>query len=193
MNGLGRHACFRIVVVFLATSIPGAIVDMRQELAQNRPTEIPNSNREDDIYEAVIRSQMERWYQGYDKQEREAKEKWEKDSAKEMNFEVFLVSINGKDPSDEFLGRFKDLPRLVKPGSLGYFVKNPFPGWLHYKKDGRRAINFNAEGITWKSDSAAEVGGGYYCGGLCGAVYVFRLQFINGKWTVKETEKKLIS
>ena len=193
MNSLGRPAYLRIVVVFLATSILGAIVDMRQVLAQNKPTEITNSKREEDIYEAVIRSQMERWYQGYEKQEREAKEKWEKDSAKKMNFKVFLVTINGKDPSDEFLGRFKDLPRLVKQGSLGYFVKEPFPGWLHYKKDGRRAINFNAEGITWKSDTAVEVGGGYYCGGLCGAVYLFRLQCINGRWTVKETETRAIS
>jgi hypothetical protein len=188
-----RLAYLRAFVVLLAASLLGSVVDLRQAVGQNTHPEIPSAKWEEDIYEAVIRIQMERWYQGYDKQVREAKEKWEVDSANEMNFQVFLVSINGKDPSGEFLGRFKDIPRLVERGSLGSFVKEPFPGWLHYKKDGRRAINFDAEGIKWKSDSTVEVGGGHYCGGLCAATYVFRLQLLNGKWIVKESELKVIS
>ena len=136
---------------------------------------------------------MERWYRGYDKAEREAKEEWEKKSAKEMNFKVFLVSVNGEDPSDEFLKRFRDVPRVIKKASSGYFKKEPFPGWLHEKESDRRAIEFKVGSITWRSDSFVEVGGGYYCGGLCAALYVFRLQLTNGKWAVKEAELKTIS
>ena len=110
-----------------------------------------------------------------------------------MNFQIFLISIDNKDPTEEFLKRFKNIPRQVTSGSAGYLKKEPFPGWLHDKTTGQKAIRFNAGAISWKSRSSVEVNAEYYCGGLCAAGYIFRLQFEKGQWIVREVQQKWIS
>jgi hypothetical protein len=72
------------------------------------------STYEQDIREAVIRKQMEDWIKSGDKNEAEAKDNDEKAITKMLNFRIFFVSVDGEDPSDEFLARFKDVHRVVK-------------------------------------------------------------------------------
>ena len=31
-----------------------------------------------------------------------------------LNFKIFFVSVGGGDPTDDFLVRFKDIPRIIK-------------------------------------------------------------------------------
>jgi hypothetical protein len=89
--------------------------------------------------------------------------------------------------------RFKGIPRQIKPASQGYFEKEPFPGWLHDKDSGERAIEFHVSSVIWKSDSLVEAKGGYYCGGLCAVMYVFKLEMQKGKWVVIQASLKVIS
>jgi hypothetical protein len=81
-------------------AIPCLSTDFNGFQTRNDP---PRAEQAENVYAAVRRSRMKRWCRGSDKAERESKEKWEKESAKEMNFKVFLVSVSDKDPSDEFL------------------------------------------------------------------------------------------
>jgi|ERR1700737_3464485 hypothetical protein len=67
-------------------------------LAQTLGMTSARAAQENEICVEVIRSEMKSWYRNADKEQREAKDQREKDSAKEMNFKVFLVSVNGKDP-----------------------------------------------------------------------------------------------
>src|SRR5579872_2476598 len=70
------------------------------------------SSVEEDVYALVIRSQMEQWIADGDKSIAEAKDAREKAIARQLNFQVFFVSVNGRDPSDSFMHRFADLPKI---------------------------------------------------------------------------------
>ncbi len=188
-----RTVFHRLAVIIGVATLLSAGEFASFTFAQGSPAKSLRTEQEENIREAVIRIQMERWYHAYDEQEHKAKEQWERDHARKMNFRVFLVSVNGKDPSAEFLARFKSIPRQIKKGSLGYFEKEPSPGWLHDRESHRRAIEFNVGTITWRSEYSAEIDGGYYCGGLCAARYLFKVQWVGNSWVVKETELKMIS
>ena len=68
---------------------------------------------EQDILAAVIRHQMVEWINTGDKNQAEAKTKSERDIAKRLNYTTFFISLDGKDPSDEFINRFRDIPRSI--------------------------------------------------------------------------------
>lgn len=58
---------------------------------------------------------------------------------------------------------------------------------------GIKGIIFEAGKIRWLSKIAAEVEGGYYCGGLCAASNTFQVRQENGNWVVKSSHMNWIS
>jgi hypothetical protein len=88
------------------------------------------ATEEDNIREATLRFQMVSWYHNADAQDRKTEQETGVSSRNDLNYRTFLVSIDRQDPANEFLSRFKDIPRKIKPASKGKFVKEPFPGWL---------------------------------------------------------------
>jgi hypothetical protein len=147
---------------------------------------------EQEVRLVVIRNQMEEWIQGGDKSEAEAKDATEKSIAKELNFRVFFVSINGKDPNDEFMERLRDIPRIVKKVSSSEISKSERMPVLD-RATRQRGIIFSANKVHWLSKDSVEVEGGYHCDGLCGAGLTFKLRRENGKWILKSARMNWIS
>jgi hypothetical protein len=151
-----------------------------------------SQQQEDDIREAVLRKQMLEWALEGDKGESDAKTKTEKEIAHNLNFRVFFISVGKMDPSSDFLNRFADIPRVVKPHSDAKITKE----WrmpVIDKKTHEHGIIFYADSIKWLSRTSVEVEGGYHCDGLCGAGITFDVHFEKGKWAVKGERMKWIS
>ena len=108
----------------------------------------------------------------------------------EMNFKVFFVSINGKDPTDAFTNRLQDLPRTVRKASLSGADKQRD---VVDKATGQRGIIFYANKIRWLNKESVELDGGYVCGGLCGIHATFKLHRNKGRWSVTEKSVHRIS
>lgn len=161
-----------------------------QSKTQNDIQPATRGRQEDDIREAVIRYQMEGWMRDGDKNEKEAKDARDKLIAKQLNSRIFFVSVNGKDPSDEFLKRFQNIPRAIKKQSR---VKPGLNRWVTDKDTNRNGIVFRADGIRWINESEVEVEGGYHCGSLCAAGDVFSLRLESGRWNVVQVRGKWIS
>lgn len=144
-----------------------------------------------DVYSAVIRHQMEEWVKEGEKNAAEAKTEDDKAIAQRLNFEIFFVSVEGKDPTDDFIDRFRDIPRTIKKASSE--EPNKGPHTPVDKSTHRTGIIFSADTIRWLSDNSAEVKGGYYCGGLCAAGITFKVKRENGKWIIKNSHMNWIS
>ena len=162
-------------------------------LAQCRQAATNRTIEEQSVQEAVLRSQMGNWCRNYDREDQEAAKRRGPEGPIDMNFRTFLVQISGRDPSAEFLKRFKDIPRKIKAGSNGRFDEKFYAGWLTDKDSHDRVIQFWVGQVEWVSEGNARTRGGYYCGVRCAAVYVFELKKFAGKWTVKSAELKVIS
>ena len=171
--------CFSILVALPATC--------EQHDSTNR-----RSSEGQDIREAVIRKQMEDWIRNGDKDEADAKDKDEKAIAKMLNFKFFFVSVNERDPTDEFVGRFKGIPRVIKKLSACEISKAQRMPVID-KSSHERGIIFSADRIHWLSKDSAEVEGGYHCDGLCGAGIKFHVTRENGRWVVKSSKMQWIS
>jgi hypothetical protein len=171
----------RVVLLFLVASAAWC-----QEAATKKQVA-----EEEDIREAVIRHQMRGWISGSEESLAKAKEANEKAVAKEMNFKIFFVSVNSKDPTDDFIKQLQNIPRTIKKASASETIE-----WIHAvvdKATGQRGIIFSADAIRWKSKNSVEVEGGYYCDGLYGAGMTFKLRLVNGKWIVKSAGMRWIS
>ena len=139
------------------------------------------SSEEETIREAMVRYQMQGWIEGGRQSEKRAKTAAEKAVAREMNFKVFFVSINGKDPTNAFINRLRDLPRVIKKVSSSRADKE-FD--VVDKATGQRGIIFRANQIRWLNKESVELDGGYVCGGRCGIWATYKLNRNNGKWAV---------
>jgi hypothetical protein len=159
---------------------------------QNETSLSQKAKDEQNIREVVIRQQMEEWIKGGDKSESEAKDKSEKAIAKMLNFKIFFISIDGKDPSDDFMNKFQDLPRVIKKVSASEISK----AWrlaVIDRSSHQRGIRFSADEIRWLGPDSVEVKGGYHCDGLCGAGIKFEVRRENGHWLVKASKMEWIS
>ena len=148
--------------------------------------------QEQDIREAVLRKEMGDWIRDAEKGEKEAKNPNEKGVAAMLNFDVFFISIDGKDPSNEFMRRFSDVPRVMKKVSQSKIRKNVIAPVVD-KKTGQRGIIFSADEIDWLDKDTVEVGGGYQCAGLCSSGVRYGLKRENGKWIVKGAKTLFMS
>jgi hypothetical protein len=140
--------------------------------------------QESQIREAVIRFQMEDWWRSMDKYKGEARKDWEKETAKQLNYKIYFISINGKDPSDQFVKRFANIPRVVKKASKAQMRASGSAGVLD-RQTHETGIIFTANAIRWLGSDSVEVDGGYYCGGRCARASTFALHLESGKWTAR--------
>jgi hypothetical protein len=180
---MNRRLIFFCVVILLlnATWYPRHVTAQQSKSAQ-----------EEDIREAVLRFQMENWIRESDKDEATAKDQSEKEIAHALNFEVFFVSTGKKDPSDEFVKRFKDVPRTVKKASSAEISKEVRMPVVD-KETQKRGIIFSVDSIRWLEKSHVKVEGGYHCDGLCGAGYTFDVRFEKEKWVVRKERLNWVS
>jgi len=109
-----------------------------------------------------------------------------------MNFKVFFVAIDDKDPSDAFLRRFRDIPRAIKKVSDSR-INKPGMNEVFDQATGRRGVIFRVGDIRWLSTDSADADGGYFCDGLCGIWETLTLKRENGKWVVKNVRIHRIS
>jgi hypothetical protein len=174
------------LVSILSCLLCGATASQEATVSDQRSAD------EEDIRESVIRKQMEDWIKDGDKNEAEAKDETEKGIAKMLNFRIFFISLNGNDPSDDFINRFHDIPRAIKKGSAAEVARvQRMP--VVDKASGQRGIVFSADRIRRLGKDSAEVDGGYHCDGLCGAGIKFKVKRENGRWVVKRTKMQWIS
>jgi len=100
---------------------------------------------------------------------------------------VFFISIEEKDPSDEFVARLKGFANPIKKASQSKNVQEgkTFFSHIRDKATDRPGVIFSVGRISWKSKNEAEVEGGYYCGSLCGGDSRYRVKYKDKKWQVE--------
>jgi len=118
----------------------------------------------DDIREAVVRYQIAQW---------------------DLNAKVYFLKIEGKDPDEKFLSRFKDASHPVKKQSESRVRKvRRVIAFVEDRKTKQRGVVFDQEAIRWVNETKVDVEGGFYCGSLCMAGGVYRLERRDGRWVV---------
>lgn len=140
--------------------------------------------QESHIRESVIRFQMEEWSRNMDNYEARAKEPWEKETARGLNYKVYFVRINGKDPSDKFVKRLSNIPRVVKKASAAQMRTSGSEGVVD-RQTHETGIIFSADAVRWIGSDSVEADGGYYCGLRCASARTFAVHLEAGKWTAK--------
>lgn len=118
----------------------------------SQPLAIPNDSPNDQIFEATIRYVIE--HNG---------------SAVQMGSRSFFVSINGKDPEQKFLKRFKYTNVAIKPGS-------------EFKTG--NGLSFNAYNMKWINATEVTLSASYYEGNLSSAEYTVSMLLIHNKWSI---------
>jgi hypothetical protein len=103
-----------------------------------------------------------------------------------------LCRFKKKDPSEAFLKRFSDVPRIVK-GVSESTVSKQWRMAVVDKRTGKAGIRFYVDKVVWKSEVAADVESGYHCDGLCAAGITFSLELKDGKWTIVSEKMNWIS
>jgi hypothetical protein len=137
--------------------------------SQPLPAQADKASDELDIREATFRYQFVR-----------------NASGQRQNAGVYCLSIvaNGKDtdPDAAFIKRFEGTAPVVRKASdcsrSGEGVTD--------KTTGRRGLLFSTGAITWTSETAARVEGGYYEGGLSASGNTYYLRKTDGKWVVEK-------
>lgn len=149
--------------LLLSFSLLALCLPAYSRTTSNKPT---RAEQEDEIREAVVRYLALGW-SGHDR--------------------VFFISIEGRDPSDQFLSRLKGLAPQVKKASDSKDVKqeNSFFSDVRDKVNDKAGVVFSVETIVWTQEYAAEVPGSYRCGILCGGGSKFRVTRKGHKWVVE--------
>jgi hypothetical protein len=147
---------------------------------------------DDDIREAVIRYEIASWGEVGDKGEHEAEALSGKVVPKRLNFKVFFISINGKDPSDVFMKRFESFPHRIEKLSRSKIDRKSMNAVVD-RTTGEKGIVFKVETIKLQGANAAEVEGEYYCDGLCASRQTIKLRRKQGVWKVTGSTMHWIS
>jgi hypothetical protein len=82
--------------------------------------------------------------------------------------DFYFIGIDNKNPSDEFLARFRNDVPIVRPISDARHEKKPLATIVD-KRTEKDGIIFRTGAIRWTSETHADVEGGYECGDLCDA------------------------
>lgn len=139
--------------------------------------------QEQDIREAVIRYQIGQWSRRDPKNKSVDKDYAKQKDADRSNLAVCFISINGRDPSDEFLKRFRDLPMAVKKFSRAneHFV-------ISDGKTHEEGIILAISEIRWQSDSLVQVDGRFRTCSSCSWSQTYTIRLENGKWVVASSK-----
>jgi hypothetical protein len=133
-------------------------------VTQKGAAESPRSAQEENIREAVFRYQF---------------------AHVELIFAYHFIAIDGKNPSEEFLHRFRDSDPPVRPISDAERVKKPMK-MVVSKDDQKQGVIFYLGPIKWNSDGKAEVEGRFECGDTCDELSgVYHVTLQDGHWVVE--------
>ncbi len=105
---------------------------------------------------------------------------------------AYFVALGDKasDPSDDLINRFvRHTPPVRKVSGCRYEEG----GFVFDRATGKKGLLFRIKGITWKSDTEAEVQIGYYEQGLSADWSTYALSKEKGKWKVTGTKLNSIS
>ena len=93
---------------------------------------------------------------------------------------TFFISVNKKDPSEDFMKCLSDLPRKIRKaseeGSRNYYVAD--------RQTGNYSVEFWVGTVHMKGSNLAEVEAGHWCGADCYARIQFTVHRIRGQWRV---------
>ena len=104
---------------------------------------------------------------------------------------VFFLSVDqGNDPSDVLIAGFAGRRPPVKKVSESVSKKYES---IFDKETGEKGIVFSVASVAWINETEAEVEGGNYSAPLSASGHVYKVQFENGKWVVKDDNMKWIS
>jgi len=121
-----------------------------------------------DVREAVVRYQIRVW---------------------DLNADSYCLKLDGKDPDNRFLSRFRPL-RVRKSSSCRQRRPRNLPKEFGLssvvdKKTNKNAVVFDIGTVRWLRPRAeAEVEGGYYCGSLCMAGGTYHVVWDGRQWNV---------
>lgn len=98
---------------------------------------------------------------------------------------TYFLAIDGKNPSDALLARFRDNLPVVKGISDSRILKKPVVTIVD-KKNEQQGVIFHADHLALGAGDKADVEGGYECGDLCDAVHgTYHLVKDADGWVVK--------
>lgn len=149
-----------IISLFLAAliAIPGS------PAPQKGASESPRAAQEDNIREAVIRYQIKKL---------------------ELVVAYHFIAINGKNPPEAFILRFRDLDPPVRPISESLSVKKPMRAIMS-RKDQKQGVIFRVGDIKWISDAKVDVESSLECGDSCDETSgLYHVTSQDGKWVVE--------
>lgn len=132
-------------------------------MTQKGESESPRTAQEENIHEAVFRYQF---------------------AHVELIFAYHFIAIDGKNPSEEFLQRFRDNDPPVRPISEAERVKKPMK-MVVSKDDQKQGVIFYVGPVKWISDTKADVEGRFECGDTCDELSgVYHVSLQDGHWVV---------
>lgn len=174
-----------LFVLLLVAAVVAACGDDSEEATPATPTataeEIPlaspTADAEEDVREAVFRWQFENNASGLQQ-------------AAQVYFLALGSGDQYDDPSTELLERFAENDPPVRPVSLS--TADPGAGVVDVET-GDIGLIFRIATISWTSDTAADVTGGYYEAGLSASGNTYTVEFVDGEWTVVDDVMHWIS
>jgi hypothetical protein len=139
-------------------------------LAHPISTATQNAQAEDDIREAVFRYMFEH-----------------RATQQQPYTNAFFIAIEkDKDPSDEFMNRFKRQKPVVKKLSQATYSKDT--GMIVDKEAGGGGIRYTVGAVKWINEKEARLEGGYYVAMLFAGGCEYRIVLEGEKWVVTGCE-----
>jgi hypothetical protein len=111
----------------------------------------------------------------------------------DLRADVYFLEIESKNPQQDFLDRFKDIPRLVKGENASKMKKDVAGYHIEDRRTKKRGVLFDQGPMVWKDDSTIDVAGGYDCATLCAGSGIYHLKQFDGRWKVQRFEIRLMS
>jgi hypothetical protein len=125
-----------------------------------------------DVYEAVVLYQIKSW---------------------DLTADSYCVKINNRD-ADGALLRHLQSPRVKPASACKKHRERGLPLMTVIDKKTKRAsVIFDLEAVRWKSETEAEIDGGYVCASLCMAGGVYHAVFDQSGWHVIHFDAQVMS
>jgi hypothetical protein len=155
----------------LAWALCVMLVPATEKLALSQAAELAPPKGSAEVYEAVILFQIKSW---------------------DLAADSYCVKINSRDADKALLKQIQS-PR-VKPASACRKVdrKSVFMTVVD-KKTRKNSVIFDLETIRWKSETEAEIDGGYVCASLCMAGGVYHAVYDQSGWHVDRFDAQIMS
>lgn len=132
------------------------------------PTGTDRTTEEGNIYEAVFQYMIK---------------------ANNLRGPVYL-SLDGKDPSNEFMARFTNLNSGVK--RLSEAEQYPLRGYVD-RSTGERGVMLSVLSVKWSFWDRVQVAGGLHYGSLGGSGGIYEVVKSRGHWKVESYRKQWVS